>query len=160
YIAMQFISGGDLGFLIQKGSLELTEIARLLEQIASALDYAHQQQVIHRDIKPANVLIDENGDAILADFGLARNEELDSHLTQTGMLIGTPAYMAPELVGDGQLTPSVDLYALGCVLYQMLTGRLPFNSDTLMGYIMQQLSAERPDVRAARPDLPIGISNV
>jgi WD40 repeat protein/serine/threonine protein kinase len=160
YIAMDYISGGDLNSLLRSEYLENEVILQLIEQIASALDYAHQQGVIHRDVKPGNVLLDEHRNAILADFGLARGDDTDLHLTHSGVLIGTPVYMAPELAGDGQLTSSVDLYALGCILYQLLTNELPFHADTTMGYILQQLNAERPDVRRLRPDLPSGASIV
>ncbi len=161
YLAMQYIGGGDLSQLIQSDEpLDLDEVGRMLGQLASALDYAHEQQVIHRDIKPANVLLDDNHNPILADFGLARIGEHGGTITGAGILLGTPAYMAPELAGEGRLTPSIDLYALACILYQMLTHELPFQADTTVGFIMQHIGAQRPDICEVRRDLPTGLTLV
>ena len=153
YIVMAYMTGGTLAsYIRQQGQMRLTEIARIVNQLADALDYAHNHDIIHRDFKPGNVLLDEPGNAYLADFGLAKSIQ-STQLTATG-LIGTPAYMAPDWSGDGAITKSVDIYALGVTLYEMLAGKVPFDFNTPMGVLMAHLNSPIPDVRDERPDLP------
>lgn len=129
YLVMPYIAHGTLSEQLKDGPLALTHAAELLGQVAGALHYAHQRGLIHRDIKPSNILLRDDHFAYLADFGLARVLEGGGDLTQTGTLLGTPEYMAPELA-EGPAGMSSDIYALAIVLYQMISGRVPFRGDT------------------------------
>jgi serine/threonine protein kinase len=129
YLVMPYMPQGTLADLLKDGPLSLEHAGELLQQIASGLQYAHQHGFIHRDIKPSNILLRDDHYAYLADFGLARVLEGSSDLTQTGTLLGTPEYMAPELA-EGPASQSSDIYALAIVLYQMVSGRVPFRGET------------------------------
>jgi serine/threonine protein kinase len=153
YIVMPYITGGTLSGLIKQGPIDPGRTSTLMNQIASALDYAHGQGIMHRDMKPGNVLLDPQGNAYLADFGLAKVTDSQSGLTGTGM-IGTPAYMAPELADPGSATATVDIYALAVMLFQMLTGKLPFETDSALGMMMAHTSKPVPSITEANPDLP------
>ncbi len=159
YIVMRYVPGGTLADRITEGPLPLEEIARLLRQMAEGLEYAHQRGVIHRDFKPSNVLLDEHGNAYLADFGIARVAETTAQLTGSG-IVGTPAYIAPEMAESQPPTQQVDVYALGVTLFQMLTGELPYKAETPMGLLMAHVSKPIPDVRVLRPDLPSAVQYV
>jgi serine/threonine protein kinase len=159
YIVMAYMPGGTLAERISAGPLPLDDIVRLVGQIAEGLDHAHGKGIIHRDLKPSNVLLDEQGNAYLADFGIAKISEATIHLTGTGV-VGTPAYMAPEMGQTGTVTPLVDVYALGVTLFQMLTGRCPFEGNTPLSVMMAHATQPIPDVLALRPDLPQPLSDV
>ena len=153
YFVMKYIEGRSLGSIIEeRGALDLDSARLIMQQAGSALSFAHHRGIIHRDVKPANIMIDENGWAIVTDFGIAKQ---DTHqLTATGQAVGTPHYMSPEQFGDKPITPSSDQYALGIVAYEMLTGQKPFGGTTFAEIITQQLFKDPPDIRTARPDLP------
>src|SRR2546421_9689331 len=129
YFVMPYIEGGTLRQRLARGPLSQEEAGMILEQVASALQHAHERGIMHRDIKPANILLHKEKRAYLADFGLAKELGQRSDITQTGELIGTPEYIAPELT-QGPGSASSDIYALGIVLYQMLTGQVPFKANT------------------------------
>lgn len=163
YMELPLMSGGTLAGRIAAGVMPLDDVASYLRQIASALDYAHRQGVIHRDVKAVNVLLDGDGVAYLADFGIARIFEqgaqpLDgpdaNSLTRTGQIIGTPACMAPEQFTGGAITPQLDIYALGVLAWQMVTGALPFVAGDSLQLALQHLHNPPPSARALRPDLP------
>jgi hypothetical protein len=128
-IVMEYVEGTTLRKRLTGGRLEPAEGARVVKQVAAALAYAHKAGIVHRDVKPANILIREDGLAKLTDFGIARVEA--SELTQTGEWIGSPAYMAPEQVFGGHADARSDIFALGLILYEMITGRRAFDGDTL-----------------------------
>lgn len=128
YLVIRLVDGGSLDDHLRQGRLNQGEVLRLVEQIAAALDYAHARQVVHRDLKPANILIDSHGEAYLSDFGIAKLLSSTDNLTGSG-LIGTPQYMAPEQI-KGQVDARVDVYALGVIAYQALTGGMPYDGDT------------------------------
>ena len=131
YITMRYVEGTDLREMItQRGKLPFAEAARIVSEVAAALDAAHARGLVHRDVKPANVLIDGSGRAYLTDFGLTKHAGSASGLTKTGMFVGTLDYIAPEQLQGGEVDARVDVYALGCVLYQSLTGVVPFPRDT------------------------------
>jgi serine/threonine-protein kinase len=161
YIVMAYMEGGTLADRIRhsQNGLPLDEVVRLVEQIAEGLDFAHRRGVIHRDFKPSNVLLDEEGNVYLADFGIAKVSEATAQLTGSGM-VGTPHFMAPEMSETTGVTPLVDIYALGVTLYQMLTGRVPYDAPTPMGVLLAHVAKPVPDARVLRPDLPDGVQAV
>ena len=163
YLVMPHIDGGSLSDRIRRGPMQIEEIDRLLQQIAGALDYAHRQGIIHRDIKPDNVLLDREGHALLADFGIVKLIEsapVGSTLTATGGLVGTPAYMSPEQAQGTPIDHRSDIYSLGIVVYEMLTGRQPFTADTPMQVVFKHITEPVPLVRSAMPALPPELDDV
>lgn len=159
YLVMPYIDYCTLLDKIKEGPLPLDYAGELLTQIASGLQYAHDHGVIHRDIKPSNILLRDDHFIYLADFGLARSVEGADKVTQTGILLGTPEYMAPELA-DGPANKSSDIYALGILLYQMVTGRMPFTGDTpLSVYLKQMREAPTPPSRI-NPAIPRAVDAV
>ena len=139
YLVMPYLSHGTLADrLYTRGPLTMGEAGTLLDQLASALQYAHDRGILHRDLKPSNMLLRDDAFAYLADFGIARLLERESGLTEAGSLVGTPEYMAPELF-EHQASQSSDIYALGIVLYFMLTGKLPFTGPHPLAIVQKQL---------------------
>jgi len=152
FIVMPFLAPGTLSQRLLQGPLPQKAAADVVHQISQALDYAHARGVVHRDLKPSNVMISEDGQAMLADFGFAR--VADNSLSLTGSaLIGTPAYMSPEQCRGEEATPISDQYALGVILYQMATGKLPYESETPMGVVIMHATEPIPPPREVRPDL-------
>jgi serine/threonine-protein kinase len=162
YIAMKFIDGRTLKEIIhERGMLPLDETIRLIEQVASALDYAHSRGVIHRDIKPSNMMLDRSGWVYLTDFGLARGTGGGGGLTVAGTVMGTPEYMSPEQAqGLPNVGPPTDIYALGVVIYEMLTGRMPFKADTPLAMLVARLQQAPIPPRDFRSDLPLPVEDV
>jgi DNA-binding beta-propeller fold protein YncE len=158
FITMDYIEGTDLrAVLAEEGSLDPERAVDLVTQVASALDAAHARGLIHRDVKPANVLIaDESGGehAYLTDFGLSKATGKQSSLTQTGGMLGTTDYAAPEQLEGEPVDARADVYSLACVLFEVLTGRVPFARDTQAAKMWAHVSAEPPSVREAAPELP------
>lgn len=161
YMAMRLMPWGTLSQRIRSvGALPFDEAARTLAQMASALDYAHSQGVLHRDVKPANILLDASGNAFLTDFGIARIVA-DSALTSSGVIMGTPAYMAPEQChAAADVMPAADQYALGIILYEMLTGRVPFRAETPLAVVLMQLNDPLPLPSQFRPEMNEEIERV
>ena len=157
YIAMRYLAGGSMAQWIRRGLPPLDKITKPVEQIASALDYAHQQGIIHRDLKPGNVLLDENGNAYLSDFGIAR--VLNSNLTGSA-IIGTPAYMSPEQANGLPLDARSDIYSLGVVLFELVTGREPFEAETPVALLLKHINEPIPSARSLRADLPVSAERV
>lgn len=155
YIVMRYMSGGDLTERIESRALSLTETAKIINRIAQALDAAHARNIIHRDLKPGNVLFDQYGNGFLSDFGIARMaEEAGPTLTGTSIL-GTPSYMSPEQVqGDKDLDGRSDIYALGVLVFQMLTGVMPYQGDTPAKVMMMHVLQPVPSILEYKPDLP------
>jgi len=159
YFVMKFIEGRGLESIIDShGALDLEMTRLILQQAASALSFAHHRGVVHRDVKPANIMIDENGWAVMTDFGIAKVDD-GANLTATGTSVGTPHYMAPEQFHNQPLTAAADQYALGIVAYEMLTGKKPFDGTTLAEIITKHLFNPPPDISVDRPDLPETVSN-
>jgi eukaryotic-like serine/threonine-protein kinase len=157
YLVFELVEGEDLKEIVRtRGPLPPSQAARLCAQVARALAYAHQRGVVHRDIKSRNVLVTRDGDAKLTDFGIARlmAAEPGTGLTTTGMMVGTSDYLAPEQAHGGPVDARADVYSLGVVLYECLTGRLPFQGDTFVAVAMQHVQEPMPDPRAVSPDVP------
>lgn len=153
YLVMRYMPTGTLVDVLQEGPMPLEEASRLLTQMASALDTAHEQGVIHRDVKPSNILLDKQGNIYLSDFGIAKLMEDSQHLTGSG-IIGTPPYMSPEqCAGSKSLTGASDQYALAVIVYRMVTGMLPYDGETPVAVIMKHINSPLPDPRDYRPDL-------
>ncbi|WP_231964577.1 serine/threonine-protein kinase [Mycobacterium sp. E2699] len=159
YVAMRLIKGQDLQTLLDRGPLEPGRSVGIVEQVASALDAAHQAGLVHRDIKPSNILVTDDDFAYLIDFGIARAAG-ETGITSTGATIGTWSYMAPERFSSGEIEPSSDIYALACVLYQSLTGRLPFPGTTLEQIAMAHMTAPPPKPSAQRPGISTAMDDV
>lgn len=153
YLVMRYMAGGSLNDRIKLGPMPFGEAAAIIQRIGTALDSAHRRDVIHRDVKPANILFDQEGDAYLSDFGIVKVAEVTAQLTGTS-IVGTPSYMAPEMVEAGNVSPLIDVYALGVTLFQMLTGKLPYETDTPFGVLLAHANKPIPDAREFRPDLP------
>ncbi len=161
YIVMELLEGGSLSRLLRKeGGLPLASVTRLLEQISSALDYAHGRGIIHRDLKPDNVLLDQQRNAFLTDFGIAKMLGDTSNRTRTGMVMGTPSYMAPELWQGNPADARTDIYALGVMLYEMLTGVLPFRAETPYQIMHRHIYEAPPPLRAQGLEMPAAIDQV
>jgi serine/threonine protein kinase len=160
YIVMELLTGRTLRQLIeQEGALPPARAARLVEQIASALDYAHRRGFVHRDVKPDNIFVDQGDRVTLTDFGIAK-AAWGTQLTKTGMLVGTPQYMSPEQAQGEDVGPATDIYALGIVAYQMLSGRVPFQGTTPHAILYQQIHELPPPLRSVRSGLPPAVDSV
>lgn len=161
YIVMAYIRGGTLADRIDQApnGLPDQEIMRLLDLIAEGLDYAHSKGIVHRDLKPNNILMDESSHPYIADFGLAKLTEGKIELTNT-MMTGTAAYMAPEIAQLGKSTKRADIYAIGIILFEMLTGRLPFQGETPYKMLSAHIHQPVPNIREFRPDLPEAVRAV
>ena len=155
YFAMQYIQGRTMQDCINSGSLDERQSVRILEAIARAVHFAHENGVLHRDLKPSNILIDELGHARLTDFGLAKQTDAGESLTRTGVVLGTPSYMSPEQASGkmGPISPASDVYSLGSVLYHALTGRPPFVAKTTMEMLLQVLEQDPPSPRLLNPKI-------
>lgn len=163
YMVMRYLNGGSLGDRVARKACSPTEALPVIERIAAALDYAHSRGVIHRDVKSANILFDEHGAAYLSDFGIAwlASAGETNRLTSTGMVRGTFDYISPEQAqGMRTLDGRSDLYSLGVVLFEMLTGDVPYQADSAVSLAVQHISAPVPDIRTRRPDLPAAMQNV
>jgi tetratricopeptide (TPR) repeat protein len=163
FYVMPYVKGESLRSRLERqGRLPVDEALQVAREVADALAYAHRNEVLHRDIKPANILLEE-GHAVVADFGIARaiHAAGAATLTETGMIVGTPAYMSPEQVsGRGTLDGRSDLYSLGCVLYEMLAGAPPFRADTPLAYAHQHVEATPRALAELCPDVSHGVSQV
>ena len=152
-IVMEYVPGGNLRQLIAQGALPPGRAREIALDLCDALTSAHRLNIIHRDIKPENVLLAGDGTPKLTDFGLARLVSEKTRLTGSGMLMGTPDYMSPEAWEGRPLDEQADIWSLGVVLYEMLTGELPFGGDTIATVMNRVLTAPVPDVRSVRPEV-------
>ena len=161
FIVMRFMSGGSLADRLKQGPIASEETARIISRLAPALDAAHARGIVHRDLKPGNILFDQYGNAFLSDFGIARLTQEGSATLTGSNIIGTPAYMSPEQVqGDKAVDGRSDLYALGVLAYQMLSGQAPYHSDTPTKLMMMHLLEPVPDIRQNKADLPNSVQAV
>ncbi|HEY2369501.1 MAG TPA: serine/threonine-protein kinase, partial [Polyangiaceae bacterium] len=161
YLAMQWVDGEELRLRLKReGVLEPAQVVMLAKRLAAALAHAHGRGIVHRDIKPSNVVLPtpDLADAVIIDFGLARTE--DDELTRTGMLVGTPIYMAPEQVRDNAVTPSVDVFALGCVMYQCLAQTTPFAANGATAVLTRVLFDEPVPLERIVPGVPHALAEL
>ncbi len=159
YLVMPFVAGDTLYDRMTRRGVTQAEAARWVAHTAAALQFAHDRGVIHRDIKPSNIMVTQNSTAQLTDFGLARMTESSTSLTGS-MILGTPAYVSPEQGRGGEVDPRSDQYSFGVILYQLTTGRLPFESDTAMGTVLMHMQDPPPPPRQFNPNLAPQVERV
>ena len=158
YLAVAFVDGRTLeDRLVAEGPLPVDDVVRIVAHVASGLDALHAAEIVHRDVKPSNVMLDVEGSARLTDFGLAKGRAY-TVLTKPGMVMGTLDYLAPELLRGGEARPASDLYALGCLTYECLSGKAPFADRSMFELATAHLNDEPNDPLADRPDDPPGLS--
>lgn len=166
YVVMRLLTGGTVGERLshqQQNNLpppSLAEVTQLLRQVASALDYAHSLGVIHRDIKPSNIMFDNRGTPYVVDFGIAKLLESSGNMTSTGMVMGTPAYMAPEQWRGDKISAATDQYAVGVMMYILLTGRQPFEAPTPYALMLKHMNEVPVPPNAIREDIPASVAAV
>src|SRR5881275_340674 len=159
FIAMELVDGRDLSSLIAVSEpLALERKLDIVIEVLQGLSYAHERGVIHRDVKPSNVRIASDGSVKIMDFGIARLQTAD--ITGSGAIVGTPTYMAPEQITNGPITPATDLFAVGCLLYELLSYRKPFEGETVHGVLYQVLTTDPKPLRAIVPSLPLALDRV
>jgi serine/threonine-protein kinase len=160
YIVMAYVDGGSLKELITRGSLEVDRAVSIGSQLADALHHAHELGLVHRDVKPSNVLMTREGRPLLCDFGIAKAVNESVGLTRTGTAIGTPEYMAPEQVQGQKVDARTDIYAMGLVLYEMLTGWVPFSATTPMATLYKQVNEPPPPLTQSNVSVPDWLEQV
>jgi eukaryotic-like serine/threonine-protein kinase len=159
FIVFEYIDGENLKQLVERtGPLPTRRAIELAVEIADALAFAHEHGLIHRDVKPQNVLITPDGDAKVTDFGIARSLEVEHGMTQTGTVLGTSNYLSPEQASGKATTPSTDVYSLGVVVYELLTGDVPFPGENFVAIAMKHINDPPPDLLERRPDVPLRLA--
>ena len=162
YFSMQYIDGGSLSDVMDSSRLQPKEVARLVATIAHAAHFAHQRGILHRDLKPGNILLSSDGCPFITDFGLAKQFQSDSNITQTGAILGTPGYMAPEqAMGEiKNLTVATDVHGLGAIMYAALSGRAPFEGQTTLETIRLVMDKPATPLREHRTDVPRDLQTI
>jgi serine/threonine-protein kinase len=160
FFVMRYMTGGSLSDTIARGPMSLTAAAKLIERLAPALDDAHQKGIVHRDLKPGNILFDRSGEPYISDFGIAKITQSQSATVTGGAIIGTPAYMSPEQAQGEKVDGRSDVYALGVILYEMLSGTQPYQATTPMAIVVKQITEPIPHILDANPKLPTAIETV
>ncbi|HNC07255.1 MAG TPA: serine/threonine-protein kinase, partial [Anaerolineales bacterium] len=161
YFVMRYMSGGSLSERIKGNKFSPAEAVRILDQVASGLDEAHSKGIVHRDLKPANILFTNRGVPLISDFGIAKFSQGEASGNMTGSaIIGTPAYMAPEQASGDNIDGRADIYALGVILYEMVTGKQPYQADTPLGLAIKHITEPVPRILDANPELPTWMEKV
>ena len=160
YFVMRYMNGGSLSDRIKAGVMEVEEAARILGAIAPGLDEAHVKGIVHRDIKPSNILFDKRGNPYISDFGIAKLTQAQSGNVTGSAIIGTPAYMAPEQAQGDNIDGRADIYALGIILFEMVTGKQPYEADTPMAVAIKHITDPVPHILDANPKLPFGMDAI
>ena len=159
FYVMRYMTGGSLVERIQSGTLSLAEIGHILQRLAAALDYAHSKGIIHRDLKPGNILFDEYENAYISDFGIAKFTQGTARLTSS-VIIGTPTHMSPEQAKGDAVDARSDIYSLGVILFEMLSGKTPFEATTPLGMAYKHATEPAPHIREINPNLPAGLEPI
>ncbi len=159
FYLMRYMTGGSLSERIQQGGMSSVEIAHIIQRIAAALDYAHDKGIVHRDLKPGNILFDEYNNPYISDFGIAKFAHAPIHLTSSG-IIGTPTYMSPEQAQGEDVDGRSDIYSLGVILFEMLSGKTPFEATTPLVMAMKHATEPAPNILDINPNLPHGVDAV
>ena len=160
YLVMRWLRGGNLLTNLDPQGSDISQISQAINQISEALAVAHRQGIIHRDLKPENIMLDENSNAYLTDFGIAKDLESEVRITQNNAIVGSPAYLAPEQIRGEDLTPRTDIYSMGVVLFELLTGERPFTDEMPATLIFKHLSEPVPNVAEIRDDIPESVNEV
>ena len=162
YLSMRLIDGGNVADAIPRYVEDPRAAARLLSTVARAVHFAHQHGILHRDLKPANILLDRSGQPHVSDFGLAKRIEAECKLTQSGVILGTPSYMAPEQAAgrNKHLTTAADVYGLGAILYELITGRPPFRGDSVIDILLQVVEQEPERPRSLKPGIDRDLESI
>lgn len=162
YMAMAYVDGPSMWARAKEGPIEPVEAARLMEQVAKAIHYAHEKGIVHRDLKPQNILIADDGTPKVTDFGLAKRSDQDNGMTGTGMALGTPSYMPPEQAAgiNEQVGPQSDVYSLGATLYALVTGRAPFQAASAIETLRQVIESEPISPRGLNPAVPRDLETI
>ena len=162
FLEMEYVDGGSLADRLDGRPWKPTIAARLIESLAMAVHHAHVKDIVHRDLKPANILLTADGTPKVTDFGLAKSLGADIDLTRTDSIIGSPSYMAPEQAGGraSRIGPATDVYSLGAILYELLTGRPPFRAATVLDTIEQVRSADPAPPSRIQPGLPVDLETI
>ena len=161
FISMAFVDGSDLHHILQsQGKLTIERTLNISKQLCAALDAAHSESVVHRDMKPQNIMLDKDDHVFVSDFGLAKSIESEGGMTMTGELLGTPRYMAPEQIECKPVDGRTDLYALGLIMYEMLTGDVPFQAESTFQLMYKRANEAPPEPKAANPDIPDWLNQV
>ncbi|MEV0373799.1 protein kinase [Streptomyces sp. NPDC050636] len=161
YLVMEYVAGRTLSRVLNDGSLPVAQAVDITGQVLEALEHSHRHAIVHRDIKPANVMLTGTGKVKVVDFGIAKAlSEVATRLTGTGVAVGTPAYLAPEQINGHETDHRTDLYAVGCLLYELLTGRPPYTGDSPFSVMHQHLAAEPVPPSQLRPELPPAVDAV
>ncbi len=160
FMAMRYLDSGTLQDILSLGHLLFSDAVELMRQICAGLDYAHRQGVVHRDVKPANVMVDNEGTVYITDFGLAKVLESSSELTASGTIMGTPYYMSPEQSTGNMVDGRSDIYSAGVILYEMVTGKRPFDAETPMAVVLAHIHDPLPLPQTINPGVPIEMQRV
>jgi len=160
YFVMRCMTGGSLADTIEKGPMSLSQTAKIMGRLAPALDEAHFKGIVHRDLKPGNILFDRTGEAFVSDFGIAKMTQSQGATVTGGAIIGTPAYMSPEQAQGEQVDGRSDVYALGVIIYEMLSGTQPYQATTPMAVVVKQITEPIPHILDTAPSLPPAIEAV
>ena len=160
FFVMRYMNGGSLSERIKASVFSIDEAAKILEVIAPGLDEAHSKGIVHRDIKPSNILFDKRGNPYISDFGIAKLTQAQSGSVTGSAIIGTPAYMAPEQAQGDEVDGRADIYALGIILFEMLTGKQPYEADTPMAVAIKHITDPVPHIRQRNPKLPEGMETI
>ncbi len=159
FFVMRYMSGGSLADRIQNGSLSLFDVASIIQRLGAALDYAHAKGIVHRDLKPGNILFDEEDNAYISDFGIAKLSQAGTKLTNSG-IIGTPTHMSPEQAKGEDVDGRSDIYSLGVILFEMLSGHTPFEATTPLGMAFKHATEPAPRILDVNPRLPSGVETI
>jgi tRNA A-37 threonylcarbamoyl transferase component Bud32 len=160
FIVFEYVPGKTLkDYVVGLGRLSVREALEIGIDVGTALDFAHRQGIVHRDVKPQNVILNGDGKPKVSDFGIARSLDVDHGVTQTGTVVGTSDYIAPEQADGRPVEPRTDMYSLGCVLYEALTGEVPFPGESFVAVAMRHIHEPPPSVLEQRPDVPVRVAN-